>query len=141
MTIRSIAAACGVGTGTVYNYFASKEQLVASFMLADWQVSLERMNAEAADALMPCDALYAIYAGLRGYVEKNAAIFRDRDAVAGFTGSFSKYHALLRSQIAAPLMRFCPDAFTADFVAESLLVWTVNGKEFEELAAVLGKII
>ena len=141
MTIRSIAAACGVGTGTVYNYFASKEQLVASFMLADWRVCLERMTAEADAAESSCDALYAMYSGLRRYTEKNAAIFRDQDAAAGFAGSFGCYHAILRSQIAAPLLRFSPDDFTAEFVAESLLVWTVNGKDFEEIASVIGKII
>ena len=36
MTIRSVASACGVGVGTVYNYFPSKDMLVASFMMEDW---------------------------------------------------------------------------------------------------------
>ena len=36
MTIRSVASACGVGVGTVYNYFSSKDMLVASFLLEDW---------------------------------------------------------------------------------------------------------
>ena len=33
LTIRSVATACGVGVGTVYNYFASKDALVAAFIL------------------------------------------------------------------------------------------------------------
>ena len=36
MTIRSVAKACGVGVGTVYNYYPSKDALVAQFMLEDW---------------------------------------------------------------------------------------------------------
>ena len=32
VTIRSVAKACGVGVGTVYNYFESKEALLAAFM-------------------------------------------------------------------------------------------------------------
>ena len=39
-TIRSVAKGCGVGVGTVYNYFPSKEALVATFMLADWKESM-----------------------------------------------------------------------------------------------------
>ena len=33
VTIRSIAKSCGVGVGTVYNYFPSKEALVATYLL------------------------------------------------------------------------------------------------------------
>ena len=44
-TIRSVAAACGVGVGTVYNYFSSKEMLIAAFMAEDWQKQLETMAA------------------------------------------------------------------------------------------------
>ena len=33
VTIRSVAAACGVGVGTVYNYFESKDALLAAFLL------------------------------------------------------------------------------------------------------------
>ena len=39
-TIRSVASACGLGVGTVYNYFKSKDMLIASFMLEDWQECL-----------------------------------------------------------------------------------------------------
>ena len=33
MTIRSVAAGCGVGVGTVYNYFSAKEELIAASLL------------------------------------------------------------------------------------------------------------
>ena len=33
VTIRSIAKGCGVGVGTVYNYFPSKEALIANLLL------------------------------------------------------------------------------------------------------------
>ena len=37
LTIRSVAKACGVGIGTVYNYFQSKEELIAKHLLDDWK--------------------------------------------------------------------------------------------------------
>jgi len=52
MTIRSVAKGCGVGIGTVYNYFPSKDTLVATFMLEDWQMCIRTINAAGAFGLM-----------------------------------------------------------------------------------------
>ena len=45
VTIRSVAAACGVGVGTVYNYYASKDELLAAYMLEDWNACITAINA------------------------------------------------------------------------------------------------
>ena len=37
LTIREIARRLGIGLGTIYNYFPSKEYLAAGVMLEDWQ--------------------------------------------------------------------------------------------------------
>ena len=44
LTIRSVASACGIGVGTVYNYFESKDALVAGFMLEDWGTCMTAIN-------------------------------------------------------------------------------------------------
>ena len=44
LTVRSVAAACGISVGTVYNYFPSKDMLIASFMLEDWQLCLDKIE-------------------------------------------------------------------------------------------------
>ena len=36
MTIRSVAKGCGVGVGTVYNYYPSKDALIAEVVRTDW---------------------------------------------------------------------------------------------------------
>lgn len=141
MTIRSIASECGVGTGTVYNYFASKEQLVAHFMLEDWRACLSGVCEKMEAAACAQEAFSAMYAGLRTYIDEHRAIFTDEAAAMGFSGSFGRYHALLRSQLAAPVLRFCPDAFTADFIAEAMLVWTVNEKPFEEINRLVSRLL
>ena len=47
MTMRSVAKGCGVGVGTVYNYFPSKERLIATHLLEDWQSCLEAIQTVA----------------------------------------------------------------------------------------------
>ncbi|MBE5892753.1 MAG: TetR/AcrR family transcriptional regulator [Lachnospiraceae bacterium] len=141
VTIRSVAKGCGVGVGTVYNYFPSKDDLVASFMAADWRLCLDTITGtgeKAADAL---PVLRCIYDQLCIFTKQHHSIIRDQGAAAGFAGSFGKYHGMLRGQLAGPLRKFCDSDFTADFIAESMLVWTMNGKEFEQLYIIIKKIL
>ena len=140
MTIRSVAKACGVGVGTVYNYFPSKEALVATFMLTDWNACISAIQscAESADVLEP--VLATMHCQLRFFLEKFDSIFRDEGAAASYSGALSKYHSMLRSQLAAPIQKFCRDDFTAEFIAEAMLTWTVAGKDFDELKSILLRI-
>lgn len=141
VTIRSVAKGCGVGVGTVYNYFSSKDQLIASFMAADWKLCLDTITGISENAADPMPVLRCIYDQLRIFAKQHHSIIRDQGAAAGFAGSFGKYHALLRSQLAGPLRKFCDRDFTADFIAESMLVWTMNGKEFEQLYEIIKKLL
>lgn len=141
MTIRSVAAGCGVGVGTVYNYFSSKDELVASFMLEDWQKCVAAIQAVSMYTETHRPVLFCVYDQLQTYARDYQTLFRDDAAITNFAGSFTKYHGILRSQIAQPLRKFCSDDFTAEFAAEALLTWTMAGKEFEELYMVIDRIM
>ena len=136
-TVRSIARACGVGVGTVYNYFRSKDHLVASFLLAEWQTRLDAMKAAAADE--PAEALRRIHGELASFLGENRALFADAKAAEVFALSSSRYHAMLREQLASVLLPVCEQAKTADrsflarFVAEALLTWTTADVPFSSL--------
>ena len=136
-TIRSVASGCGVGVGTVYNYFPSKEALVAKFMLEDWRSCIAAIEAVSTYSDSPRSVVLCICDQLQLFTSRHASIFRDEAAAAGFTGSFSKYHGTLRSQLAKPLEKFCADAFTAEFIAESLLTWSSAGRDFDEIYRVI----
>ena len=140
MNIRSVAKACGVGVGTVYNYFPSKEALIATHLLEDWMVCMDTIQSASQRAELPQPVLQCIYAQVTGFAGRHEAIFHSEAAASVFAGSFSKYHDLLRSQLAAPLRKYCSDDFTALFIAESLLTWTMSGKPFDEIYAILKKL-
>lgn len=47
LTIRRVAAGLSVAVGTLYNYFPSKDFLIAGVMLEDWQTIMSRLVKEA----------------------------------------------------------------------------------------------
>lgn len=142
MTIRSVAGACGVGVGTVYNYFPSKDNLVANFMLEDWQVCLDKMWVCCKES-NPEKVLQGVYEVLRSFVEKYTALFEDENAGAGFATSFPQRHKMLRNQLAEPMEELCrmqtkaDPHFLAEFIAETMLTWTTEGCEYEKISSVL----
>ena len=142
-TVRSIAAACGVGTGTVYNYFPSKDMLIASFVAEDWKGCLEEMkNFGSPD----CEAfLRNVHGALTRFIGRNMKLFSDRDAAGSFGAAFFVRHAQMRDQIADAVRPACEAAgrkgeFFAQFAAESLLTWTSAGKPFEEQWQVMKRL-
>jgi len=140
VTIRSVASACGIGVGTVYNYFPSKDALLAAFMLEDWRVCMKNIEQCAHDTERYDVVLRCIYDQLTGFLQLHSGICRDREAASHFGKVMGDYHGMLREQLAKPLRGFCTDDFTADFAAEALLSWTVQQVPFSRLLPVLQKL-
>ncbi|MCM1025655.1 MAG: TetR/AcrR family transcriptional regulator [Roseburia sp.] len=141
-TIRSVAGACGLAVGTVYNYFPSKDMLIASFMAEDWMKSLSRIDGCATQDSKAL--LRGIYRELREFSEQYSALFADEEAVKAFSAVFTKRHKMLRDQLAGRILPVCRGEnreFLAEFAAEALLIWTTAGKSFEEIYAVLERIL
>ena len=140
LTIRSVAKACHVAVGTVYNYFSSKEEFVASALLMQWQQVLQSLNAAAESAQNVDVLLRCIYDQLCTFIDQYKVLFHDEAAIAVFSASEGCYHDLLRRQLAQPLRPFCTSDFEAEFVAEAVLTWTVEGDGFEAIYQVVRKI-
>jgi len=140
MTIRSVAKACGVGVGTVYNYFSSKDEMLARYMLPEWKECVTAINAVSTYSSSPEPVVRCIFDRLLAFSKRHAAVFQDEAATTTFAGSFGRYHEILRSQLAEPLRRFCDSDFTAAFIAEALLGWSMAGKTFDEIYGVIRKL-
>ena len=140
MTIRSVAKACKVAVGTVYNYFPAKESFVASVLLQRWKQAVAVIEEAARETWEPETLARCIYEQLYAFMDQYRVLFQDEGAVTVFTASFARYHELLRSQLARSLQRFCQSEFEAEFIAEALLTWTVAGEGFDEIYRVIQKI-
>ena len=142
-TIRSVAAECGIAVGTVYNYFPSKDMLIATFVSEDWRACIDSIASHGSD-----DArthLKRIYDALRAFTETYRTLFSDAEAQNAYHAAFSQRHRQLRAQLAALIEPVCGDgddrAYRSEFIAESLLVWTLEGKPFEDIYQILQGLI
>ena len=144
-TIRSVAAALDVGVGTVYNYFESKEMLIATFVYEDWKEYLQSMAA------LPKDderiLLGGIFDALKQFSLEHERLFSDNDAERTVSTGSSTRHKILRDQIASFILPICETkgikspCFTAEFLAESIICWSMEKKDFDEIYPILEKII
>lgn len=140
-TVRSVAGACGIAAGTVYNYFPSKESLIASFVAEDWCRSLAAIRAKSRGS--PKDCLRAVYDELVTFAESHRDLFADPDAAKAASAAFLPRHLQLREQLAGLIEPVAPsaDGFTARFTAEALLTWTISSVPFERIYQELKKLI
>lgn len=144
-TIRSVANACNLGVGTVYNYFESKDMLVATFMVEDWQACMTQVKNQSSDN--PKEVLQSVYNALIDFTSKYQPLFCDKDAEKVFATVFAERHKQLRDQLVELILPACQQSsvsdkkFLAEYIAEALLTWTVAGVSFDKQYAIVCKII
>lgn len=134
-TIRSVAQECGIAVGTVYNYFKSKDILIASLVLEDWNDCIQSISTFPKDDRRAF--LENIHISLNAFEKKHDRLFTDKEAAKTYNTVFFERHRLLRSQLSNLIKPLTDDAFLADYVAEALLCWTTEGKCFEEIYPLL----
>ncbi|MBO6239776.1 MAG: TetR/AcrR family transcriptional regulator [Butyrivibrio sp.] len=139
-TIRSVATACGIGVGTMYNYFSSKDMLISSFMLEDWKNCTVQMKK--LDTSKPLIFLEGIHDYLKVFIDKYSFLFNDKDAASVYSSVFTERHVQLRGVLAAIIMPVCTckdyddPEFLSRHIAESLLFWTLEDVPFDKQAGI-----
>ena len=146
VTIRSIAKGCGLGLGTFYNYFKSKDLLIATFLLEDWKERIKNITEKHATESNPMVVVNDLHNEVTSFIKEYNSIFTSPTAIKSFSMSGPGYHKFVRNQVAEPIYNSCVLAgienaeFLSLFVAESVLTWTVAKKDYEEIAAIVSKL-
>ena len=139
VTMRGIAEACGIGLGTIYNYYESKDYIVATYMMDDWKVCLSHVQSDIESGK---SVLESVYTGLVNFIAEHESLFADKKAEISYASNAIKWHSLFRGQIAGIVLPLCDnDTFLSEFIAEALISWAIEKKDFTLLEPILNKLI
>lgn len=148
LTIRSVAAACHVAVGTVYNYFRSKDELMAFVILEDWQQTLTGMREGTADAPDVLSGLRCVYDRLTAFEDLYRDAWRTYAASNDAIRQLHLRHGLLVGQLAeiiAALLTRHRSLWTEHlpvFLAETLLTAASRGgSAFDSVSPILERLI
>lgn len=61
LSIRQIAAKCGVAAGTVYNYYSSKSEIIAEILNNEWNLMLRRIDQSTKASIKVIDKLEIMF--------------------------------------------------------------------------------
>ncbi len=138
-TIRSVAEGCSISVGTVYNYFRSKDILVATAVAEDWEKTTRKIMLVSPSSAG--DMLSLLWNTLRSFEDEHRVLFTDPEAEKKFSSVFTEWHSVLRGQIASFLSPFLDGDFLPLFISEALLTWVTEGVEYEKFYSVTEKLI
>lgn len=148
LTIRSVAQACGVAVGTVYNYFTSKEDLIESVVLEDWGVMIEQLRGQMADVESTMDGLETICHALETFAVRYDDLLCIPVNRLEASEDFRKRHNIFVDsliELLEPLLLRFGGMFHPIlplFLAEALLVLATDpDKHFENVQPIFARLL
>jgi AcrR family transcriptional regulator len=147
LTLRGVATECGIAVGTIYNYFPSKELLIATVMLEDWKSTMATMKTGCKTAGNVTEGFRVIYQCSLDFSEIYRQVWSESSSQNNAQLYHPTRHLELQSQLAGVirslLTRF--EIITEEamdrFLAESVLTVALQENlDFEILALVLSRL-
>ena len=148
LTIRRVATECHVAVGTVYNYFESKDILVATIMLDDWLKKLERAKEVSLQATTAVEGLLAVSQAISDFTRLYERAWAQNGTPTQTNEMLRSHHAVLLNQITdiiIPVLERFDCLLTKGlptFLAESLLsISTHSSLSKDDLVPILQSLL
>lgn len=101
ISIRGVAKACGIAVGTIYNYYPTKDALIADLILHRWSRSKDGMYRSLDGASDLMSGLDIIYEGIRQFTKTNQNIWRATAVSKQFSSSYPQHHKKLSEELSS----------------------------------------
>lgn len=147
LNMRTVAERVGVASGTLYNYFKSKEELVTSILLNDWITAFDELKTRLPQVESAIDGCEAIFNTIKEFLEQHRPMWQGKSH-KDFIRIRLRHHKMLIEQLCEHIQvlgerfGFLFDETVAPFLAEVLLAGgSYPNSKFFFLAPCLGKIV
>lgn len=146
MSLREVAKESGIATGTIYNYFPSKEALVACLMMEDWDKAKEEIYGDIYAAEDVAEGMMDICDRIEQFREMYAPVFEEPTTTGASSYQMRHYHTRLCERLAEAIDELLaakgfetPGKFSLLF-AKNVLAATGNVQLKEQLRELLTQI-
>jgi AcrR family transcriptional regulator len=151
LNIRDIAARCGIATGTFYNYFGSKQEIVSAILASDWDKMERFIQRRLISELDMYSQLEEVFNGLKQMMYSVHKIWSEgfpSDLESGTMNRLQAVKQKLRNDFSQTIRQIISgkvpekdEAFTADFIARMFFSYAYdNDSDFKQLRAAIEKL-
>ena len=128
MTIRRVAKELGIATGTLYNYFPSKEYLAAGVMLEDWQAQIHAFEAKPGKD-EPSEVIRRLFDMVRDFTSRYRRSWVQYGEHDRSESMRAQYHKVLVGQLGGYISAVMQEreVWIAQFLAEMVLRFGSDG--------------
>lgn len=109
LSIRKIAAKCGVASGTVYNYYNSKNEIIVEILKNEWNLMLRKIDQNTKTLCNTVDKIENMFNELHYFMTNVHGFWFDTDFISNDTMSIcsikEKKH-ILRNQLSEKICSF-----------------------------------
>lgn len=134
-TMREVAKACGIGLGTAYNYFPSKEYFAAKIILQDWQSVEKEMEEAVKEASTPEEQARTLFTYLNKFASMYQTVWDQYVGQSHTGGGVLKYHDMF-------VEKLCAISGLSWFVVEVILHFvTLKDVQYEDIEPQIKKLL
>lgn len=143
--IRALSKECDIAIGTIYNYYPSKENLIANIMLLDWQKEIEKSKNKIKPSFDGYHTIKIIFETVLSFQQscrETWGLSANSDKVQSELSSllFKELSDLIHSTLLYFCVNMSPDP--TDFITEILLFESSKeGIQFDDFGPFINRII
>lgn len=152
LNMRTIASKCGIATGTLYNYYKSKQEIVEEIVRSEWNMMLRRVEQGAKSDIKLIDKLGIIYTELGILMNNVHNVWFDvsnlninYDELSGIKGHKGVLLKSLTDKILDLISNGTEDRdyeFLSDFICNMFVLYAHRGNvEFGKLSPVIESLL